>query len=108
MAWHDPITEFAPSALVGVGLVLAAPIVLPVLGGVFRPVAKSAIKGYLAVQDTVTEWAAETSEGLSDLVAEARAEQAAGPEAETRVRGTSPAGSPRKKSASSSASKTSE
>jgi hypothetical protein len=43
----------------------------------FHPLAKSVIKGYLTVQDTVTEWAAETGEQVSDLVAEARAEHAA-------------------------------
>jgi hypothetical protein len=109
MAWYDPVTDFAPSALWGVGLVVAAPIVFPVVRHALRPVAKSMIKGYLTVQDTVTEWAAETGEHMSDLVAEARAEHTAPAEEATRTttRSSSSTSSTRKKS-SSSASKSAE
>jgi Protein of unknown function (DUF5132) len=79
MAWNDALTEFAPNALVGAGLVIAVPIVYPMVRGVLRPAAKGAIKGYLALQDTVTEWAAEGGEQFSDLVAEAKAEYRAAP-----------------------------
>jgi Protein of unknown function (DUF5132) len=40
-----------------------------------RPVAKSAIKAYLAAAERVRETAAEAREGLDDLYAEARAER---------------------------------
>jgi hypothetical protein len=90
MAWHEPITKFTPNALVGIGLVLAAPIVLPIVRDALRPVAKSAIKGYLTLQDTVTEWAAATGEQVSDLVAEASAEHAAPPADETVAESRSP------------------
>ncbi len=104
MAWYDPITEVAPNALVGVGLVIAAPIVFPVVRGVLRPVAKTMIKGYLTVQDSVTEWTAEAGEQLSDLVAEARAEHGApaaaggAPVEITKSEKSSDTGSTRKKS----------
>ena len=42
-----------------------------------RPMAKSVIKGYLAVSDKIQVTAAETRENLEDLVAEARAEASA-------------------------------
>jgi hypothetical protein len=74
---------------------------------VFRPVAKTVIRGYLSVQDSVTEWAAETGEAFSDLVAEAKAEQAGGGAPEARSR-TTASGSARRKPSGSSAAKTSE
>lgn len=79
MAWQDAITEFAPNALVGAGLVIAVPIVYPMVRGVLRPAAKGAIKGYFALQDAVSEWTAEGGEQFSDLVAEAKAEYNAAP-----------------------------
>jgi hypothetical protein len=103
MAWHDPVTDLAPNALWGVGLVIAAPIVFPVVRNALRPVAKSMIKGYLTVQDTVTEWTAETGEHMSDLVAEAKAEhQAPADQAtSTKIQSSSSTSSARKKSTSS-------
>ena len=80
MALIDDIAAYGlPAALVGVGAVLVAPLVLPVVGSVARPVAKGAIKGYLALVDGTKEWFAEASEQWSDLVAEAKAEHAATP-----------------------------
>ena len=60
--------------LLGAGAAIAAPIVLPVVGAVVRPVAKLAIKGGLFAVDTVREFIAEGGEQVSDLVAEAQAE----------------------------------
>jgi hypothetical protein len=42
--------------------------------GFLRPVAKGAIKGYLAVSDQVRTTASQTGEGLQQLVREARSE----------------------------------
>jgi len=66
-----------PTALIGVGVALAAPILLPAAASGLRPLAKTVIKGYLAVADSVKEVAAEAGEQLSDLVAEAQAERTA-------------------------------
>ncbi len=66
-----------PSILVVLGVAMAAPIVLPAVAAVSRPLAKTLIKGYLALADTVKEYAAEAGEQISDLLAECKAERAA-------------------------------
>lgn len=78
MNWLEDLVEaVSPNALVAAGALLLAPILVPVVGRGLRPLAKGAIKGYLTVQDKVREYAAVSTEQLSDLVAEARAEHAA-------------------------------
>ncbi len=72
-----------PTALIGVGVALAAPILLPAAASGFRPLAKTVVKEYLAVAESVKEVVAEAGEQLSDLVAEAQAERAAGAAAAT-------------------------
>lgn len=64
-----------PSILVVLGVAMAAPIVLPAVAAVSRPLAKTLIKGYLALADTIKEYAAEAGEQISDLVAECQAER---------------------------------
>jgi len=63
-----------PMILVGVGAAVAAPMVIPAIAAVGRPLAKGALKGILAVTDRATELFAEVGEQWSDLVAEVRAE----------------------------------
>lgn len=63
-----------PNILVGVGVALAIPVLLPVAGAIMRPLAKGAIKLGLTVYDSVTALVAEAGEQMSDLVAEAKAE----------------------------------
>ena len=78
MNWlEDLLDAVSPNALVAAGVLVLAPILAPVVGRGLRPLAKGAIKGYLTVQDKVREYAAVSTEQLSDLVAEARAEHAA-------------------------------
>lgn len=67
--------------LVGVGVALVTPIVLPAVAAVARPLAKGAIRGYLSISDKMKELTAEAGEQWSDLVAEARSEQTVGAEA---------------------------
>lgn len=62
------------AALVGVGVALVAPTVLPAIGTAFRPLAKSAIKGGIMLYDSVKEALAEAGEQVNDMVAEVRAE----------------------------------
>jgi hypothetical protein len=57
-----------------VGVALLAPVLLPLVGTVVRPVAKGVVKGGLMVKDTVVGFVAEAGEQVSDLVAEAKAE----------------------------------
>jgi hypothetical protein len=75
--FDDGIKGAVPSILVILGVALAAPSVLPAVASVSRPLAKTLIKGYLALADTVKEYAAEAGENISDLMAECKAEHAA-------------------------------
>ncbi len=86
MALLDDVTKsFVPSALVGIGAVLLAPVLVPALANGLRPLAKTLVKGGLMVTDKIYEAVAEAGEQFNDMVAEARSEmgttaaQAAGP-----------------------------
>jgi hypothetical protein len=70
----DLVRGYGPSLLIGVGLSLVVPVDLPVAGAMVRPLLKGALKGGFLLVDRVGEFAAETGEHLSDLVAEARYE----------------------------------
>jgi len=84
MALLDEVfSGWGPTVLVGVGVALVAPALLPAAGAVVRPVAKELIKGSLFVVDSMRELLAEGQEQLSDLAAEARAEYTA--DASTRA-----------------------
>jgi uncharacterized protein DUF5132 len=72
---EDMFKGGVPGLLVGVGVALAAPILLPAAATGARPLAKALIKGALVVGDSVKEVVAEAGEQLSDLVAEVRAER---------------------------------
>jgi hypothetical protein len=74
--FDDGLKGSVPSILVVLGVAMAAPIVLPAVAAVSRPLAKSLIKGYLVLADTIKEFAAEAGEQVSDLVAEVKAERA--------------------------------
>jgi len=50
---EDMVLGWGSGALVGVGAVVMAPVVLPRIGALLRPVAKGLIKGYFAVTDTL-------------------------------------------------------
>jgi hypothetical protein len=66
-----------PGLLVGLGAVVAAPVVFPTVAGGLRPVAKGIIRGGLALSEVVRGTFAEASERFSDLVAEVREERGA-------------------------------
>jgi hypothetical protein len=66
-----------PSVLVGVGAAIVAPVILPALGAVARPLAKRAIRGCLVVTDYVKELASEASESITAIVEEEKTERAA-------------------------------
>ncbi len=77
--------KFIPKGLtagnlaIGVGIVLLAPIVLPVLGSIAKPMIKAAIKGGLVAYEGLRVAIAEAKESLEDLTAEARSEIAGDP-----------------------------
>ena len=72
----DMLKGGLPGVLVGVGVALAAPVLLPAAAAGARPLAKALIKGGLLVATTVREVVAEAGEQLSDLVAEVQEESA--------------------------------
>ena len=74
--FDDALKGWGPGLLIGVGAALVAPVVIPALVSVMRPLTKEAIKGYLTLMDKVCELAAEASEQLSDIMAEVQAERA--------------------------------
>lgn len=76
MAFYDELlkSEAGRGALIGLGVALAAPVVLSVLGGVARPLARATIKTGIIAYEKSREAMAEVGEVLDDLVAEARAE----------------------------------
>lgn len=62
--------------LIGVGAAVLAPVVLPILASIARPLAKATIKSGLMLYEKGKETLAEAGEMVEDLVAEARAEMA--------------------------------
>lgn len=73
----DLFSGWGTTVLIGAGVALAAPALIPAVGAVIRPVAKGLSKGGLYLADTLQEVVAESGEQLSDLVTEVKAERAA-------------------------------
>ncbi len=61
---------------VGIGAVVLAPAVLPALAGVGKPLLKAVVKSGIILFEKGKETAAELSEVVEDIVAEAKAEMA--------------------------------
>ena len=59
---------------VGIGVAVVAPLLAPVIGGVVRPLAKTAIRAGLLAVDAGREGLARLEEAAGDMAAEARAE----------------------------------
>jgi hypothetical protein len=76
--FNGVLNGWVPTLLIGAGVALAAPILLPAVAAGGRPLARMLIRGGLAVAETVQEVVAEVGEQVSDLVAEVQAERAAG------------------------------
>ena len=76
MAIFDDLTKGPMPVLLGLGVAMAAPNVIPAVASGLRPLAKALVKGGLTVYDALKEGVAEAGEQLNDLVAETRAEMA--------------------------------
>jgi hypothetical protein len=76
MALFDNGFKMGGSLVVGAGVILLAPIVVPVVASLMKPIAKAAIKGGLLAYGKVKETVAETMETVEDLAVEAKAELA--------------------------------
>ncbi|MGP8050769.1 MAG: DUF5132 domain-containing protein [Desulfobaccales bacterium] len=82
MAWYENPVNFSwPNVLVVVGVAVLAPVLLPALGYVVRPLVAGVVETGATVKDLVLGLVEETGERVSDLVAEAKAEHYARPEA---------------------------
>jgi hypothetical protein len=79
--FENTAKAWIPNVLIGVGVVLAAPILLPALAAGIRPLAKMGIKGGLLVADLCGGIVNEAKKQATNLVAEVRAEMAAPPSA---------------------------
>ena len=65
-----------PGIVAGIGALVLAPIVIPAIAKIGKPIAKAAIKGGITLYEKSIGAVAEAGEVLEDLVAEARAELA--------------------------------
>ncbi|WP_414549366.1 DUF5132 domain-containing protein [Anabaena sp. CCY 0017] len=73
------ITDFvedagAPGIIAGIGAVLLAPILIPVVAGIGKPIAKSLVKGGMVAYEKSKGAFAEMGETWEDIIAEAKAE----------------------------------
>lgn len=59
---------------IGAGVVLLAPVIIPVIGSILKPLAKAIIKGSLLAYEGAKVSIAETKETMEDLAAEAKSE----------------------------------
>lgn len=66
--------DTAKGVMIGVGLVLTAPLLLAAVGGFGRPAARAAVKAGLLAYEKGMETATEFGELVEDLLAEAEAE----------------------------------
>jgi Protein of unknown function (DUF5132) len=76
MAIFEDLTKGPVPVLLGLGVAMAVPSVIPALASGLRPLAKALVKGGLTIYDAAKEGVAEAGEQLNDLVAETRAEMA--------------------------------
>src|SRR5262245_19930509 len=83
MAILEDLTKGPVPVLLGLGVAMAAPAVIPALAGGLRPLAKVLVRGGITLYDAAREGVAEAGEQISDLIAETRAEMAQSAKHET-------------------------
>lgn len=74
MALFDNVFKLGTPALVGLGVLVLAPIVIPAVGTALKPLAKEALKSGLLLVSKGKELMAEAAESLADIADEVRAE----------------------------------
>ncbi len=76
-AWETVVEQVGvPGAVAGIGAVVLAPVLIPAIAKVGKPIAKAAIKGGIVLYEKSRGALAEAGEILEDLVAEAKVELA--------------------------------
>jgi hypothetical protein len=75
MALFEDLTlgSVVSTSLIGIGLVIAAPLLLPAVGALVVPLAREVFKGGVRLYDASAHVVTTMGDQLSDLVAEARA-----------------------------------
>ncbi len=76
--FEEVLNGWGTPTLFGVGMIFVAPLLIPIVGAVVRPVAKTLIQGSLWVVDSVQALTAEDREESNDLIAEIHVEYHAG------------------------------
>ncbi len=66
--------DLVTGLLIGIGVVIVAPVVLSVLAGVAKPLADGVVKGGMILYEKGKEAVAEVGEMFGDIVAESKAE----------------------------------
>jgi hypothetical protein len=74
MALFDNGLKLGTGLAIGIGTVILAPVIIPVITGVAKPLVKEIIKGGLVLVEKSRVMAAEAKEALEDITAEAQAE----------------------------------
>jgi hypothetical protein len=74
MALFDNGFRVGTGAAIGIGALILAPVLLPVVASAARPLIKAGMKGGIMLYEKGKEMIAETQELLEDLVAEVKAE----------------------------------
>lgn len=70
------VSQFSGAMIIGAGVVLLAPVVIPIVASVMKPLAKAAIKGGILAYEGAKVAVAEAKEAVEDIAAEAKAELA--------------------------------
>ena len=70
------VSEFGGAMIIGAGVVLLAPVVVPIVASVMKPLAKAIIKGGIIAYEGAMVAVAEAKETVEDIAAEAKAELA--------------------------------
>jgi hypothetical protein len=76
MALYDNGIKIGTGLVIGLGVLILAPVLAPAVAAVVRPMAKASIKSGLILFEKARELISEAKESLEDLAAEAHAELA--------------------------------
>ena len=74
MALIEDGLKMGTPVLVGIGAILLAPVVLPVVGSALKPLIKATVKSGLLLAQKGRELVSEALESLEDITAEVKAE----------------------------------
>ncbi len=74
MALLDNGLKIGTPVLIGIGVLILAPVILPVVGTVVKPLAKATIKGGISLVQKGRELVSEAMEVFEDISAEVKAE----------------------------------